>query len=812
MKHCSHVAAAVLAMVSSALAGANSACTPSDTNLCMMVNLYAGESGYYKISGKTGVAPSINVQIGKTYTFNQWDATNWFHPVGFAYHPDGAHGETWGGAERAEVEAQGELLYKIDGAATTCPDAGDTGLDCYEPEFFHPRSEWMKKKYTAELTITQAMADKSHGGVIYYFCHIHSKMSGKIIIQNADGSAVTKADGTALANPTEQTLYTMTTNDAFDTGCGTTGASPYSDGGSRKCAERFLQGTIDTDFERCLQAIDCQMNREMRIKGYDEHNDEISTFMQQMIPHHINAVNMAKLLLKHSPSEVSKVEDLEDILWGIVNVQNYQVHQFRAYLGAHAGFNAVAHDNVSLGAHLDAPPGHHCIETLGPMTPIAVTNAGLVSSTSFTDCIPSDTNLCVSVSTHAGETGYYNFRGKTGSSPSITVQIGKTYVFDQRDPSNWFHPLGFAYYPDGAHGKTWGGAERAEVEAKGELLYKINGAATTCPDAGDTGLDCYEPEFFYPRAEWLRKNYSVELTITQAMANKSHGGVIYYFCHIHSKMSGQIIIQNADGSAVTRGDGTALTNPTPQTLYAPNTPSGADVKCGTHDVKDYAPGGSQACSRQFLCGTLDTDFEKCLQAIDCKMNKDMQSQTKADGTDKIATFMEQMIPHHENAVNMAKILLKFVPAAKITAAIDDDRLTHILHDIIAQQNYQIHQFRNYLGAKSATAHTDSAVSKGSCYNARGDHGVDCNVAKADCKGSYYMPGYSSARSGCCHCKASCPSNKQTAQCESKYYDKAVPTPPPTTLPPTVPAPGASSAIMQTCITSMLLSAGLYMSQ
>merc|ERR1712118_527619 len=83
----------------------------------------------------------------------------------------------------------------------------------------------------------------------------------------------------------------------------------------------------------------------------------------------------------------------------------------------------------------------------------------------------------------------------------------------------------------------------------------------------------------------------------------------------------------------------------------------------------------------------------------CKMNKDMKSYTKADQEDKVAIFMEQMIPHHENAVNMAKILLKHVPAAKITAAIDEDGLTHILHDIIAQQNYQIHQFRNYLGAK-----------------------------------------------------------------------------------------------------------------
>jgi uncharacterized protein (DUF305 family)/plastocyanin len=695
-------ASAVLAMADWAMGDAHlpPPCTPSDTNLCLKVDVYAGESGYYNIDGKTGVQPDITVQIGKTYVFNQYDHSNWYHAIGFAYKPDGAHGLTWGGAEEDEVEAKGELVYKIGGAPTTCKDVKTTGLDCYEPEFFHPRSEWVKKNYTAELTITQAMADKSHGGVIYYFCHIHSKMSGKIIIQNADGSPVTKADGSALDNPTEQTLYTPTTNDAFDTACGTSGASHYAPGGAKECSEHFLQGfesVKDKTFAKCLQAIDCQMNREMRIKGYDDHADEISTFMQQMIPHHNNAVNMAKLTLKHALTEVKEVEDLEDILWGIINVQNYQTHQFRAYLGAHSGFTAVTHDGVTFDKTLDTPLGHHCDDKLDTLTPIAVTDAA-VSPTPVAGCTPSDTNLCVKVNSHAGESGYYEFDGKSGSSPDIVVQIGKTYVFDQRDPSNWFHPLGFAYYPDGAHGFTWGGAERDEVEKKGELLYKIDGAATTCEKAGDTGLDCYEPEFFFPRDQWLEKKYTVELTITQAMADSSHGGVIYYFCHIHSKMSGKIIIQNADGSAITPK------NPVPHALYAPTNPSGADAMCGTHAVKDYATGGSKACAERFLCGTLDTDFEKCMQAIDCKMNKDMKSHTRPfDSNNAVEVFMEQMIPHHENAVNMAKILLKHVPADKITAAIDEDGFTHILNDIIAQQTYQIHQFRNYLGAKHVIA-------------------------------------------------------------------------------------------------------------
>ena len=109
-------------------------------------------------------------------------------------------------------------------------------------------------------------------------------------------------------------------------------------------------------------------------------------------------------------------------------------------------------------------------------------------------CVPSATNLCMSLDTFASETGYYNFAGYMGSSPTIRATIGQTYTFDQSDPSNWYHPVGFAYEPDGAHGSTWGGDELDEVEGLGELLYKINGAPTTCADAGDTGLDCYEPE------------------------------------------------------------------------------------------------------------------------------------------------------------------------------------------------------------------------------------------------------------------------------------------------------------------------------
>jgi len=85
------------------------------------------------------------------------------------------------------------------------------------------------------------------------------------------------------------------------------------------------------------------------------------------------------------------------------------------------------------------------------------------------------------------------------------------------------------------------------------------------------------------------------------------------------------------------------------------------------------------------------------------------------------------------------------------------------------------------------------VSKGSCYNARGDHSVDCNVAEADCTGSAYAPGFASKRSGCCHCKGSCPSWKTTPECEEKYYAPAGAAPAPEPEPEPAPAPAPTPA-------------------
>ena len=94
------------------LGSASAACTPSATNFCMKLNVFAGESGYYVFDSNAQSSPDLTVKIGETYTFDQSDASNWYHPVGFAYEPDGAHGATWGGDELPEVEGQDQLQVR----------------------------------------------------------------------------------------------------------------------------------------------------------------------------------------------------------------------------------------------------------------------------------------------------------------------------------------------------------------------------------------------------------------------------------------------------------------------------------------------------------------------------------------------------------------------------------------------------------------------------------------------------------------------------------------------------------------------------
>ena len=76
-----------------------------------------------------------------------------------------------------------------------------------------------------------------------------------------------------------------------------------------------------------MEAVDCHMTAEMRLS----YIDPVTTFMHQMIPHHQNAVNMAKALYKDANVEDMKSSEDETetsvyfLIKEIINVQNYQI-------------------------------------------------------------------------------------------------------------------------------------------------------------------------------------------------------------------------------------------------------------------------------------------------------------------------------------------------------------------------------------------------------------------------------------------------------------------------------------------------------
>ena len=147
-------------------------------------------------------------------------------------------------------------------------------------------------------------------------------------------------------------------------------------------------------------------------------------------------------------------------------------------------------------------------------------------------------------------TGYFYFE-ECGNvtNPIIGIEVGETYTFDQSDVSNYYHPMGFAYYPDGDH------VGKKELEPYETAGTSDCGATATCPapmyfhgdkylgkysnipeiknvTTGelDFGLDKYEPTFPYPLTEWAEKPYSVKLRFD----DETYDLDVFYFCHVRA--------------------------------------------------------------------------------------------------------------------------------------------------------------------------------------------------------------------------------------------------------------------------------------
>eukprot|EP00183_Erythrolobus_madagascarensis_P006894 CAMPEP_0185845072 /NCGR_PEP_ID=MMETSP1354-20130828/1132_1 /TAXON_ID=708628 /ORGANISM="Erythrolobus madagascarensis, Strain CCMP3276" /LENGTH=424 /DNA_ID=CAMNT_0028544947 /DNA_START=1 /DNA_END=1275 /DNA_ORIENTATION=+ len=291
------------------------------------------------------------------------------------------------------------------------------------------------------------------------------------------------------------------------------------------------------------------------------------------------------------------------------------------------------------------------------------------------------------VNIFASETGYFEVDGCDGTNPTLVMDANKLYVFSQADESNWMHPIGFGYMPDGAL------KDNPELEPGVNPYDSSCVSSLTCQhpryfrdgkflgseeDVEDFGLDVYEPEFMFAREMWKEMGtYQVQLTITSSQTED-----FFMFCHIHNLMSLRVKI--ADDGVLRSPD-----TDTPELGYEYETPTGLDESCGTSMINQYRNFTDVCHGMSFVCDAGDDLFGLCMNALDCAMHIEMAS--KLTRSNLYVTFLDQMIPHHINAVNMAKATLKLVEDL-------DEEMIDLQWTIINSQNMQVTFMRQQLEA------------------------------------------------------------------------------------------------------------------
>jgi len=299
--------------------------------------------GEFEVDGCEGSCPTLLLTRGVTYTLVQDDITNWNHPLDFAYYPDGKHG--FNGFEKVpKIEVplpeacnepefmcnpgegvQQAPLYGIDGVFGTFQDDRG-GLQPYEDIFKVPAKAWRKHNYAVRLTIPE----DSKSEILFYYCYIHSGMTGMIKVANPLPNS-----NKLVQNFVPQEYYKE--HEEFDAICGTSGVADFHNSKEKYCPSMdFLCETDDNPlFSMCMEAIDCKMNYEMRV---EEHKNPLVVFMHQMIPHHENAVNMARIALKHASEAegwnygFKRGLHVGGLMRDIINTQNEQIQKMRKWL------------------------------------------------------------------------------------------------------------------------------------------------------------------------------------------------------------------------------------------------------------------------------------------------------------------------------------------------------------------------------------------------------------------------------------------------------------------------------------------------
>ena len=222
------------------------------------VDLFSSDLAMFyfeECGGSDNLFPAIGIEAGKTYKFIQEDRSNYYHPLGFAYHPGGSH-------EGEELVEESFLTYRV--------DRNEIGLDNYKAEFFHSPGEWTSYgTYSVELEY-----NKDHHADLFYFSHIHKNMAGRIKLLN-DGTPVHPDDFPAID-------YTHPEPSPFDASCGTFGLSPFQLPHA-ECPSKFVCDK-QSHFGRCVDAMNCFMMAGMTT--YAEEHGDVALFKHHMIPHH----------------------------------------------------------------------------------------------------------------------------------------------------------------------------------------------------------------------------------------------------------------------------------------------------------------------------------------------------------------------------------------------------------------------------------------------------------------------------------------------------------------------------------------------
>lgn len=162
-------------------------------------------------------------------------------------------------------------------------------------------------------------------------------------------------------------------------------------------------------------------------------------------------------------------------------------------------------------------------------------------------------------------------------------------------------------------------------------------------------------------------------------------------------MTGRIKLLASDGTPLQ-----ALGSNLPEIPYEYDMPSKYDRGCGTLNLDEYQLPNPQ-CPDRFVCGA-DQDsgeslaaFSDCIDSMNCKMLAEMTTGISAES--EVALFLHQMIPHHDNAVQMAKALLESGDLDSCTDYLDESPeclMFDIAISIINGQNYQIQQMQGLL--------------------------------------------------------------------------------------------------------------------